>query len=367
VRVFDAVAAARVPALVYASSVGAYSPGPKDVPVAESWPTHGWPEASYTREKAYAERLPRADKMLSDGALERDQHARDELDTRLSTIESAGDVAALGSPEERDQWARIQKLEAALVDAPNDEETNAIRDRLRLVKGVLYFRLNESFKARIWRERRSVKDLDLALHEAQARLIRVEKARQSVPTNTGEFATRIAALQQRIDALQIRLVDASQKQSTYLAALAVKELEGQKDRLATYQIQARFALASMYDRAANSDIAQPKPARPKQQGDEEENSSDQPEQPEGAASPDGAAAPAPEGAASPAPQGAASPDGAAPGQTSPSPAAPPAQTSPPQGVVSPDAVPPAGTDNSSPDRARGNESSPPSPAQEPKQ
>jgi nucleoside-diphosphate-sugar epimerase len=57
VRVFDAVAAARVPALVYASSVGAYSPGPKDVPVAESWPTHGWPEASYTREKAYVERV----------------------------------------------------------------------------------------------------------------------------------------------------------------------------------------------------------------------------------------------------------------------------------------------------------------------
>jgi hypothetical protein len=285
-----------------------------------------------TREKAYAERLPRADKMLSDGALERDQHARDELDTRLNSIESQGDVAALGSPEERDQWSRIQKLEAALVDAPNDEETNAIRDRLRLVKGVLYFRLNESFKARIWRERRSVKDLDLALHEAQARLIRVEKARQSVPTNTGEFATRIAALQQRVDALQIRLVDASQKQSTYLAALAVRELEGQKDRLATYQIQARFALASMYDRAANADVAQPKPAKPKQQGDEqEENSSDQPEQP---------------------PDGAASPDGAAlPTQASPS----------------EEAVPPAGTDNSSPDRAPGNESTSPSPPQEPKQ
>src|SRR4051812_24135147 len=57
VRVFEAVAAARVPALVYASSVGAYSPGPKDRAVDESWPTHGWPGASYTREKAYVERV----------------------------------------------------------------------------------------------------------------------------------------------------------------------------------------------------------------------------------------------------------------------------------------------------------------------
>ncbi|MFF4272666.1 SDR family oxidoreductase [Streptomyces sp. NPDC001536] len=56
IRVFEAVAAAGVPALVHASSVGAYSPGPKDEAVDESWPTHGWPDAAYCREKAYLER-----------------------------------------------------------------------------------------------------------------------------------------------------------------------------------------------------------------------------------------------------------------------------------------------------------------------
>ncbi|MGW8375893.1 NAD-dependent epimerase/dehydratase family protein [Streptomyces sp. ODS28] len=55
-RVFRAAAEAGVPALVYASSVGAYSPGPKDREVTEDWPTDGWPEAAYTREKAYLER-----------------------------------------------------------------------------------------------------------------------------------------------------------------------------------------------------------------------------------------------------------------------------------------------------------------------
>lgn len=57
IRVFQAVAEAGVPALVYASSVGAYSPGPDGGPVDESWPTHGWPTAGYTREKAYVERV----------------------------------------------------------------------------------------------------------------------------------------------------------------------------------------------------------------------------------------------------------------------------------------------------------------------
>jgi UDP-glucose 4-epimerase len=56
-RVFRAVADARVPALVYASSVGAYSPGPKDRRVAESWPTNGIPTSFYSRHKAEVERI----------------------------------------------------------------------------------------------------------------------------------------------------------------------------------------------------------------------------------------------------------------------------------------------------------------------
>ncbi|MGP3971250.1 NAD-dependent epimerase/dehydratase family protein [Streptomyces sp. 6N223] len=56
-RLLRAVAAAGVPALVCASSVAAYAPGPKDRAVDESWPTHGWPAAAYSREKAYVERL----------------------------------------------------------------------------------------------------------------------------------------------------------------------------------------------------------------------------------------------------------------------------------------------------------------------
>jgi UDP-glucose 4-epimerase len=56
-RVFHAVAAAKVPALVYASSVGAYSPGPKDRRVDESWPTDGIETSFYSRHKAEVERL----------------------------------------------------------------------------------------------------------------------------------------------------------------------------------------------------------------------------------------------------------------------------------------------------------------------
>jgi UDP-glucose 4-epimerase len=56
-RVFEAVGTAGVPALLYASSVGAYSPGPKDRRVDESWPTAGIESSFYARHKAEVERL----------------------------------------------------------------------------------------------------------------------------------------------------------------------------------------------------------------------------------------------------------------------------------------------------------------------
>ncbi len=56
-RVFEAVSRAGVPALVYASSVGAYAPGAGASPVDESWPTTGIVSSFYSRHKAEVERL----------------------------------------------------------------------------------------------------------------------------------------------------------------------------------------------------------------------------------------------------------------------------------------------------------------------
>ncbi|SCG70801.1 NAD-dependent epimerase/dehydratase family protein [Micromonospora halophytica] len=52
-----AVVAASVPALVYASSVGTYAPGPKDHPVSERWPATGVDGSSYSRDKAEVESM----------------------------------------------------------------------------------------------------------------------------------------------------------------------------------------------------------------------------------------------------------------------------------------------------------------------
>lgn len=56
-RVLAAVAAARVPVLVHASSMAAYAPGPDDgARVDETWPTTGIASSFYSQDKADAER-----------------------------------------------------------------------------------------------------------------------------------------------------------------------------------------------------------------------------------------------------------------------------------------------------------------------
>jgi nucleoside-diphosphate-sugar epimerase len=55
-RVAEATRDAGVPAFLYASSIGAYSPGPKDRAVDETWPTGGISTSYYGRHKAEVER-----------------------------------------------------------------------------------------------------------------------------------------------------------------------------------------------------------------------------------------------------------------------------------------------------------------------
>jgi UDP-glucose 4-epimerase len=57
-RIIEAVVAERVPALIYASSVGAYAPKPDGMRITEDgWPTTGIGGVPYAMEKAYNERL----------------------------------------------------------------------------------------------------------------------------------------------------------------------------------------------------------------------------------------------------------------------------------------------------------------------
>ena len=210
-----------------------------------------------TRQQAYNERVPKADAVMAATDLDALTQKRVDFESRINEIEKSNDVAALGTPEEQKTWVRLKRIEDYLVLHPDDPDLAEMRDKLRLMKGVMYWRLSESFKARLWNERRSVKELEASLIETQKRAVLVKQARTGVPTNTGGFAARVAAIRERMDLLQERLAALSEKQNRFLQALAIEELGRQKQRIETYQVQARFELAAIYDKTTNKPKAHP--------------------------------------------------------------------------------------------------------------
>jgi tetratricopeptide (TPR) repeat protein len=216
-----------------------------------------------TRQQAYNQEVPKADAVMAATDLDALTRKRVDFESRINAIEKSNDVAALGTPEEQRTWARLKRIEDFLAMHPDDPDLQEMREKLRMMKGVMYWRLSESFKARLWNERRSVKELEASLLETQKRAVQVKQARTGMPTNTGAFATRVQTMRTRMDDLQERLSALAEKQNRYLQDLAVEELGRQKERIETYQVQARFELAAIYDKTANEKPAKDKPAKDK--------------------------------------------------------------------------------------------------------
>jgi tetratricopeptide (TPR) repeat protein len=214
-----------------------------------------------TRQEAYNREVPKADAVMSATDLDALTQKRVDFESRINAIEKSNDVASLGTPDEQRTWARLKRIEDFVALHSDDPDLAEMRDKVRLMKGVMYWRLSESFKARLWNERRSVKELEASLIETQKRAVQVQQARSGVPTNTGAFAARVAAIAERMDDLQERLAALSDKQNRFLQDLAVQELGRQKLRIETYQVQARFELAAIYDKTTN------KPPSDKPSGD----------------------------------------------------------------------------------------------------
>jgi hypothetical protein len=203
-----------------------------------------------TRQRAYEQRLPQIDQSLASVDLDDMLSHRVELESRLQQIERSEDVVALGTEDQQKDWRKLSDMESVLARVPSDPESDEIRAKQRFLKGVLEWDLARDYKARLWAEKKSLGDLDRQLREAQRRHHQVQSARDDWPEKFAALTARIESLRPRVAGMQTFAQAALAKQQGFLQSVAVNELRAQRDRLNTYMIQARFALASIYDRAS---------------------------------------------------------------------------------------------------------------------
>ena len=210
-----------------------------------------------TRIEAYAERLPRVEDALGradvDGMVDR----KLELDSLLNEIERNNDWLALASENEIEMWGEISGLENTPALTADIPEAAEVRDKISLLKGVLQWQLEADFNDRLWRIRRNVRQTGEGLVDTQRLRRQIDDTMRKEPLRFEDLRDRVYGLESRIDGMKLRVAGAMADQREFLQSIAVGELRTQKQRLDVYTVQARFALAAIYDLAATEAEASP--------------------------------------------------------------------------------------------------------------
>ena len=201
---------------------------------------------------AYAERLPRVEESLASADIDGMVARKLEFDSTLNNIEESHDWLALATKSEFDMWGEITGLESTPVLREEIPEAAEVGDKIDLIKGVLQWQLERDFKDRLWRIRRDLRQTGAALVETQRSRRQIDQTMRQEPLRFDGLSDRVQSLSPRIESIKMRVEDALSRQRGFLQSIATGELQAQKDRLDVYTIQARFALAAIYDIAATA-------------------------------------------------------------------------------------------------------------------
>lgn len=209
-----------------------------------------------TRREAFETRLPRVRESLDRADIDALVDEKLEFDSVLNNIEQSNDWLALATKQQFEMWGEVTGLEANPALNANIPEAEEVRDKIKLIKGVLQWELEKEFKDRLWRIRRHLKQTGEALIETQRARRQVDESIRLQPIEFDTLGDRVYGLAPRIEGMKVRVEDAMLAQRQFLRNIAVGELSAQKTRLDTYTIQARFALASIYDIAATASVSE---------------------------------------------------------------------------------------------------------------
>ena len=204
------------------------------------------------RRQAFAERLPKIISKAGESGLTAVQQRGEAVIKEVARVAAETDSKALADAKQRDLRARIENSRATLAAPGAEADAPGAQERLRRVSGALTWQLAQQYPARLWDATKAVGVIQTQLTEAAQHDAALVQAQRDEPVRFERLAVRIKELDARIQALIPRVAALSRDQEQAVQGLAVAELDRQKERLAVYATQARFAVAQIYDRATST-------------------------------------------------------------------------------------------------------------------
>jgi outer membrane protein assembly factor BamD (BamD/ComL family) len=210
------------------------------------------------RRTRFDDRVQLMNDSLASGRLERLDARAQRLRDRLAQIETQNDTAGLATANELELMDILARVEQRFAALPADTGKYAatlreLREKHRVLSGVLEWQLNEDFAARHWERTKQLRSLDEALAESHQQTETLLAARDGADERLQYFAGRVDSIAPRVDALIARIDSLLYSHGDYIHALALGTLEQRRDRLRAYLTEAQYALASVYDSAAHGD------------------------------------------------------------------------------------------------------------------
>jgi chromosome segregation ATPase len=205
------------------------------------------------RRDYYAPLLPEIDARFRqlDAQMRLRLEQRGHLGRRLAQLLTAPRPELLASADEHSSRDAIERLREALGDG-DDPARTALRERLRRLDGVLTWTLETEYHERLTAAHRHLRELNADVAALKARYDEFVRVRQAATHGFAGYEGPIASLRTRSGEAQGRLEALMARQGHVLEAVASQELLARRERLASYQNQARFAFADSYDRAAKA-------------------------------------------------------------------------------------------------------------------
>lgn len=157
----------------------------------------------------------------------------------------------LATREEQALLARIERVEEELQHVDVVARVEPMR-RIQRLKGVLSYRLETEYHARLTEFDRNLRGLNAAMDIMQEQYDQYVRVRQAATHSYVGYTRPIKGLRGDV-ARSIETVETLMaRQGQQLEILAINELVARREHLENYRDKARFALADSYDRATQA-------------------------------------------------------------------------------------------------------------------
>lgn len=205
-----------------------------------------------SRQSRYQSQLPAATHVLKNNPLPalQQQHAR--LQDSLRQTEVTSNIKGLANRNEKRQLQILSSIEKQLAELPDTPKTQELQKKQRLLYGVIYWQLSNEYKARLWKTRQQLSEVERLARQTDEAIGKLAQADLDTTSRFSGFESRIAAQKSLLKDLRKRTDKAIYAQGELLQQLAINELGAQKKRIDIYIVQARFALAQTYDSSLNN-------------------------------------------------------------------------------------------------------------------